>query len=129
GESPIKILNDVLNEYDVNGYEFRNSEIVIDFYNGAQNQNIDVYLFNKNGNYQTQLDFLSSGEKTLLALAFSVFKLKKNKIIAKILLMDELDSALHPSMSKRLINVLHNYFYNKLGIKIIITSHSPSTIA
>lgn len=43
--------------------------------------------------------------------------------------MDELDSALHPLMSKRLINVLHNYFYKTLGIKIIISSHSPSTIA
>ncbi|MQP28273.1 AAA family ATPase [Sphingobacterium faecium] len=129
GESPIKILNDVLNEYDVNGYEFRNSEIKIDFYSGTQNQNVQVYLFNKNGNFQAQLDSLSSGEKTLLALAFFVFKLKKRKVLAKVLLMDELDSALHPLMSKRLINVLHNYFYKTLGIKIIISSHSPSTIA
>lgn len=129
GESPVKILNDVLNEYDVNGYEFRRSEIVFDFYSGSQNQIIDVYLFNKNGNFQTQLDFLSSGEKTLLALAFSVFKLQKKNVMAKVLLMDELDSALHPSMSKRLMNVLHNYFHKTLGIKIIISSHSPSSIA
>ncbi|WP_254526791.1 MULTISPECIES: AAA family ATPase [unclassified Sphingobacterium] len=129
GESPIKILNDILNEYDVNGYEFRNSELHLDIHNGMLNQNIHVYLFNKTENFQTHLDALSSGEKTLLALAFSVYKLTKKKVIAKVLLLDELDSALHPSMSKRLINVLHNYFHKVLGIKIIISSHSPSTIA
>ena len=129
GESPIKILNDVLNVYDVNGYEFRNSNLQLDIHNGMQNQNIHIYLFNKNENFQTNLDALSSGEKTLLALAFSIYKLKKNKILAKVLLMDELDSALHPSMSKRLVNVLYKYFYKTLGVKIIISSHSPSTIA
>lgn len=129
GESPIKILNDVLNEYDVNGYEFRSSELFVDIYSGMQNQNIHIYLYNKNGNFETQLESLSSGEKTLITLAFSVFKLKQKKIIAKVLLMDELDSALHPSMSKKLVNVLYNYFYKTLGIKIIISSHSPSTIA
>ncbi|MDR0196564.1 MAG: AAA family ATPase [Myroides sp.] len=129
GESPVKVLNDVLNEYDVNGYEFKTSNITIDLYNGTQNQNIHVSLYNKKEGFYTQLNSLSSGEKTLLALAFSVFKLKKNKIFARVLLMDELDSALHPLMSKRLINVLYNYFYKTLGIKIIISSHSPSTIA
>lgn len=129
GESPINILNNVLNEYDVNGYEFRSYDLQFDFRSGMQNQNVQVYLYNKDGNYQTQLNALSSGEKTLLALAFSVFKLQKRKILAKVLLMDELDSALHPSMSKRLVNVLYNYFHKNLGIKIIISSHSPSTIA
>ena len=129
GESPIKILNDVLSEYDVNGYEFRGSNLSPDLSQGMQNQHIHIYLHNKNGNFQTQLESLSSGEKTLLALAFSVYKLKKNRVLAKVLLMDELDSALHPSMSKRLIIVLYNYFHKTLGIKIIISSHSPSTIA
>lgn len=129
GESPIKILNDVLNEYDVNGYEFRGADLVLDVKKGMENQNIDVYLYNKNGDFQTNLDALSSGEKTLIALAFSIFKLKREKILVNVLLMDELDSALHPSMSKRLVNVLNNYFYKTLKIKIIISSHSPSTIA
>lgn len=43
--------------------------------------------------------------------------------------MDELDSALHPLMSKRLINVLYNYFHKELGINIVISTHSPSTVA
>lgn len=129
GESPIKILNDVLNEYDVNGYEFMGSDLVLDVKKGMEYQDVDVYLYNKSGGFKTDLDSLSSGEKTLIALAFSIFKLKQEKILVNVLLMDELDSALHPSMSKRLVNVLNNYFYKTLKIKIIISSHSPSTIA
>src|SRR5690606_25891090 len=47
----------------------------------------------------------------------------------KVLLMDEIDSALHPQMSKRLISVLYSYFYKELKIKVIISTHSPSTVA
>jgi len=129
GESPVYMLNKVLEEYDCNGYEFKQSNLQINLGTDVNQQNIHITLYNKNGNYNTTLEALSSGEKTLLALAFSIYKLKKNKIIARIFLMDELDSALHPSMSKRLINVLYNYFYNELGIYIIISTHSPSTVA
>lgn len=129
GESPVYMLNKVLEEYDCNGYKFKQSNLQINLGTDVNQQNIHITLYNKNGNYNTTLEALSSGEKTLLALAFSIYKLKKNKIIARIFLMDELDSALHPSMSKRLINVLYNYFYNELGIYVIISTHSPSTIA
>lgn len=129
GESPVSILNQVLEEYDCNGYEFRQSELYFDFGTDINQQNIHINLFNKLGNYNTNLESLSSGEKTLLALAFSIYNLRKNKIIAKVFLMDELDSALHPLMSKRLIDVLYNYFYQKLGIYIVISTHSPSTVA
>lgn len=129
GESPVYMLNKVLEEYDCNGYKFKQSNLQINLGTDVNQQNIHITLYNKNGNYNTTLEALSSGEKTLLALAFSIYKLKKNKIIARIFLMDELDSALHPSMSKRLINVLYNYFYNELGIYIIISTHSPSTVA
>ncbi|SDW02358.1 AAA family ATPase [Flavobacterium degerlachei] len=129
GESPVSILNQVLEEYDCNGYEFRQSELNYVFGTDINQQNIHISLFNKAGNYTTNLESLSSGEKTLLALAFSIYTLRKNKIIAKVFLMDELDSALHPLMSKRLIDVLYYYFYQKLGIHIIISTHSPSTVA
>lgn len=128
-ESPVSILNQVLEEYDCNGYEFRQSEFNYVFGTDINQYNISITLFNKLGNYTTNLESLSSGEKTLLALAFSIYGLRKNKIIAKVFLMDELDSALHPLMSKRLIDVLYNYFYQKLGIHIIISTHSPSTVA
>ncbi|HMI05371.1 MAG TPA: AAA family ATPase, partial [Pedobacter sp.] len=129
GDSPVDTLNRVLNEYDCNGYEFRQSEIYYQFGQDVYAQNIDVFLFNKAGNYTTTLDALSSGERTLLALAFTIYKLRQRKAVARLFLMDEVDSALHPSMSKRLLHVLHRLFHQEMGINIIISTHSPSTVA
>jgi predicted ATPase len=129
GESPVDTLNRVLNEYDCNGYEFKQTEIHYTFGQDVQSQGIDIYLYNKTGNYTTTLDALSSGERTLLALAFTIYKLKRRKAAARLFLMDEIDSALHPSMSKRLLNVLYNLFHKEMGINMIISTHSPSTVA
>ncbi|MEI3789084.1 MULTISPECIES: AAA family ATPase [Chryseobacterium] len=129
GSSPVDLLNEVLNEYDCNGYEFRKSNIHIDLYNGIARQSVSIELYNKLQKYTTNLDALSSGEKTLIALSFYLYKLQQNKVITRLLLLDEIDSTLHPSMSKRLLDVLYNIFYKKKGIKIIISTHSPSTVA
>lgn len=129
GNSPVDTLNHVLNEYDCNGYEFKQSDIYYQFGQDVYAQNIDVSLFNKAGNYTTTLDALSSGERTLLALAFTIYKLKQRKAVARLFLMDEIDSALHPSMSKRLLHVLYHLFHKEMGINIIISTHSPSTVA
>ncbi|WP_333888933.1 AAA family ATPase [Sphingobacterium siyangense] len=129
GESPVDTLNRVLNEYDCNGYEFKQTEIYYTFGQDVQSQDISVYLYNKKGNYTTTLDALSSGERTLLALSFTIYKLTRRKAVARLFLMDEIDSALHPSMSKRLLNVLYNLFHKEMGINMIISTHSPSTVA
>ncbi len=129
GESPVNILNKVLSEYDCNGYEFQTSKLYDDFTNGLHHQQIEISLYNKKGNFITTLDSLSSGERTLLALAFTIFKLKQKRVIAKVFLLDEIDSALHPSMSKRLLNVLHDLFHKEMGLNVIISTHSPSTVA
>ncbi|WP_312789572.1 AAA family ATPase [Sphingobacterium sp.] len=129
GESPVDTLNRVLNEYDCNGYEFKQTEIYYTFGQDVQSQDISVYLYNKKGKYTTTLDALSSGERTLLALSFTIYKLTRRKAVARLFLMDEIDSALHPSMSKRLLNVLYNLFHKEMGINMIISTHSPSTVA
>lgn len=129
GLSPVETLNKVLNDYDCNGYEFKQSELQLDFANGVNTQDVHISLYNKTGNYQTNLEALSSGERTLLALAFTIHKLKQRRVIARLFLMDEIDSALHPSMSKRLLKVLHELFHKQLGLSIIISTHSPSTVA
>lgn len=130
GNSPISLLNDALDKYDCNGYEFRSTEIPNQWGFDAQQHNISISLYHKHKQYPTDLESLSSGEKTLLALTFYIYKLQyKRKVVASLLLLDEIDSSLHPSMSKRLINVLHDLFYKELNIKIILSTHSPSTVA
>jgi ABC-type uncharacterized transport system ATPase component len=130
GKSPIKLLNEALLKYDCNGYEFRCNELPNQYGIDLNQFIINISLYNKHEEYPTTLEALSSGERTLLALTFYVFKLKyRKKMVSRLLLLDEIDASLHPSMSKRVINVLYGLFYNELGIKVIMSTHSPSTVA
>jgi predicted ATPase len=47
----------------------------------------------------------------------------------ELIILDEPDAHLHPEMTKLLIDVLEETFVKKYKIKVIITTHSPSTIA
>lgn len=75
---------------------------------------------------------LSSGEKVLMSFAFCVYYASDRRQIStypKILLLDEVDAPLHPSMSKNLINTITKTMVGSFGIKVIATTHSPSTVA
>ena len=43
--------------------------------------------------------------------------------------MDEPDASLHPSMSKQFLDVIERVFVKDKGVKVIVTTHSPSTVA
>ncbi|MER9299342.1 ATP-binding protein [Mesorhizobium sp. M0621] len=75
---------------------------------------------------------LSSGEKILMSFAFCVYYSSDTRQISvrpKVLLLDEIDAPLHPSMSKNIIDTIVEILVGSFGIKIIATTHSPSTIA
>ena len=46
----------------------------------------------------------------------------------KVVLLDEPDAFLHPSMIKSFLDVIENVFIGEKNIKVVITTHSPSTI-
>jgi len=94
-------------------------------------------------NYQSQLlevktqvpvpiSELSSGEKTLFYLALTIFNVqyRDDKAISApgLLLIDEPDAFLHPSMVVELFNFLE-LIAERFDTKIIITTHSPTTVA
>lgn len=72
---------------------------------------------------------LSTGEKVLMSLALAIYDSSNNNIKNKILLIDEPDAALHPEFSKFLLSTLKKHIVEKAGIKVIITTHSPTTVA
>lgn len=77
-------------------------------------------------------NLLSSGEKVLMSFAFCVYYSNDSRQLAvkpKILLLDEIDAPLHPSMSKNVIDTIIKTLVSKFGIKVIVTTHSPSTVA
>lgn len=71
---------------------------------------------------------LSSGEKLLMGLATMVFKLKYNNNLPKVILFDEVDSNLHPTMIKILLKVIDETLL-KNGTKVIMVTHSPTMVA
>ncbi|RNA63440.1 ATP-binding protein [Chryseobacterium nematophagum] len=71
---------------------------------------------------------LSSGEKTIMALIFILYHSTNNGKYPEIFLFDEPDSHLHPSFTELFISTITNLVKSE-NIKIIMTTHSPSTIA
>ncbi|MDQ6948924.1 MAG: ATP-binding protein [Actinomycetota bacterium] len=75
---------------------------------------------------------LSSGEKTLMAVAMSLYtgsRLGEAIELPMVLLLDETDASLHPSMVQSLLSVTNNIFSKRYGVRVILTTHSPSTVA
>lgn len=47
----------------------------------------------------------------------------------KVLLLDEPDAPLHPTMAKSFMDVVQDVLVKDRGVKVIMTTHSPSTVA
>lgn len=72
---------------------------------------------------------LSSGEKVLLRLVLWLYNSEQHGRLPKLLLLDEPDAHLHPSMCQQFITVLRDVIVAKYGVRVIMTTHSPSTVA
>lgn len=75
---------------------------------------------------------LSSGEKVLLQFAISSFEYDEDRIQVSrpaLLLLDEMDAALHPEMVHRWLGAVGDGLVAKQGIPCVITTHSPTTVA
>lgn len=124
GQAPWKVINEVLDSVHI-PYEFK----------VPHEDDYSPYLpyepkfIKKGAEIEVKISELSSGEKILIALAFALYNNEHATQLPKVLLLDETDASLHPSMSKQYLKILKENFVKKLGIKVIITTHSPSTVA
>ena len=71
---------------------------------------------------------LSSGEQILMALCLATFHQRMGRGRPKLLLLDELDAVLHPSMVSALLLGLKQQFVNN-NTKVIMATHSVTTVA
>ena len=71
---------------------------------------------------------LSTGEKVLMSLAIAIYNSNKDNLKNKILLIDEPDAALHPEFSKFLLTAIKKHIVDGAGVKVVITTHSPTTV-
>lgn len=85
-------------------------------------------MTNRTSNARYNLDSLSSGEKILMTLCLASFNQYLGRPRPKILLLDELDAFLHPSMLTALVKTLKTLFVEQ-GTTVFMTTHSPMTVA
>lgn len=80
---------------------------------------------------QAKIDFhdLSGGEKVLMSLAIIMYNANLEREFPKIILLDEGDATLNPSMSKHYLDVLNEVFIRQKKVKVILATHSLSTVS
>ncbi len=122
GEAPWDFVNKIIKEANLD-YHI-NSPV-----NSNRDAPFELKLVNNYNSVEIQFGDLSSGEKVLMSLALALYNSNFDIEFPKILLMDEPDASLHPSMSKKFLDVIQQVFVSEKKVKVIITTHSPSTVA
>lgn len=85
-------------------------------------------MTNRTTGARYELDSLSSGEKVLMALCLASFNQYLGRRLPKLLLLDEVDAVLHPSMVAALVTTLKTLFVPQ-GTHVLMTSHSAMIVA
>jgi energy-coupling factor transporter ATP-binding protein EcfA2 len=98
----------------------------------TEHENYTAMLRHKRLGDEVRTEFLSSGEKTLLALAMSLYtgsQAGEAIRLPKVLLLDEPDASLHPEMVQSLLRVARETFVARHNVKVLLTTHSATTVA
>ena len=129
GSTPWEIINEFLNAYTDFRYTISFPEkFTPETYFYKTRTQFMPELIDSDKDLSVNYQDLSSGEQILFALALCLFKGKSDNIFPKLLLLDEVDATLHPSMIENLLHVIHEVLLKK-GTKVILATHSPTTIA
>ncbi len=88
-----------------------------------------VELSNPKNGERINVSDLSSGEQALMALGLSTYTFQFGQKKPDLLLLDEPDAPLHPGFSKLLVEIVEEIIVGHAGIPVIMTTHSPSTLA
>jgi AAA domain, putative AbiEii toxin, Type IV TA system len=126
-EAPWKRLNSLFAKLNLD-YRFRdNYEIIgVDI-----NEQPQLYALKNDGmldeSNSRRLSDLSDGEKTIISLCFASLS-NSQSAVKKLLLLDELDAVLNPSLIQIFFTVIQEFFIDQ-GVMVIMTTHSPATIS
>lgn len=126
GEKPWVLLNRILESIFEGKFKFENPN------EDSQSYDYQAKLLHSSDDSVVTLDSLSSGEKTLLWLAITLFNSSyyDSDVVSspKLLLIDEPDAYLHPKMVDKMYQVFNSYTKN-YDAKVILSTHSPTTVA
>lgn len=71
---------------------------------------------------------LSSGEKMIVTFILWTYN-QKISSLNNLIIMDEPDAHLHPSMCKLFLKIVSEILVQQYGVQVILTTHNPSTVA
>ena len=123
GPKPWDLANRILESFDTLHYRFGSPEGA-DYFGTYK---LQLFHTEKEG-LEVEFDKLSSGERVLMALVASIYKASTDGNFPDVLLLDEVDASLHPSMMKNMLGVIEDIFLPQ-GVKVVLVTHSPTTIA
>jgi AAA domain, putative AbiEii toxin, Type IV TA system len=124
GEPPWDFLNSVLEAANI---DFRIEQLPV--YEGRPYEPI---LTDRTRGTEVKFADLSSGERVLMSFALCLYYAQDCRQMVnypKILLFDEIDAPLHPSMTQSLLRIIQEVLIDRHKIKVILTTYSPSTVA
>jgi len=124
GPPPWKFLNELLTKA---GLDFE-----IDHPQGPATVTYTPTLTKKSSGATIRFQDLSSGENVLMTLALCAYSTDRSSEGLRkpdVLLFDEIDASLHPSMTQTVLDIIEKSIVDKLGIRVLLTTHSPTTAA
>jgi hypothetical protein len=125
GEAPWTFVNSIL---EIANLDFRINQPA-KYY---EDRPYEPVLIDQIRGTQVKFGDLSSGERILMSFALCLYYAEDRRQLVdypKVLLFDEIDAPLHPSMTQSLLHTIQEVLVNRHGIKVIMTTHSPSTVA
>ncbi len=123
GRKPWEVVNEILASFETLTYRVNSPEPQSMF----SNFQVKLEHTEKEG-LEIGFDVLSSGERIMMALVASVYKAASDEFFPDLLLLDEVDASLHPSMMRNMLHVISDVFLAN-DVNVILVSHSPTTIA
>lgn len=122
GEAPWILANEILSSGGM-GYYLTTPE------NQSSGEPFTAKLISHLDGTEINFSDLSSGEQVLMSLSLMLYNSHYERIYPEVLLLDEPDCHLHPSMAGKLIKIIEEVFVIRRNVKVIMTTHSPSTVA
>ena len=134
GREPWKVLNELLENHFKIPYRVNSPQDPAGNGEARPLTRDDTYRFQllhvKKNISNMNFSSLSSGEKMMMALVAAMYKSSfKASKFPDVLLLDEVDAILHPSMIRQALEVIQSYFVKDHGMKVLMATHSPSTVA
>ncbi|THE60767.1 ATP-binding protein [Vibrio parahaemolyticus] len=126
GSKPWVLINKILDDTFDGKFKFNLPDET------SMSYNYQAILTHSEDSSPVLVEHLSSGEKTLLWLALTLFNTQYYDVDSaqapKLLLIDEPDAFLHPKMVLKMYQALESFSSN-FDSGVILTTHSPTTVA